>query len=318
VCAARSDDDDAAVRQAAVAYYDFVMAWSSTKYSLHTWLTRLQEVAGTSLRLVVWDDTDMGIPWELYRYVVGDQAVWLGASFQVTRWTTVHEAGRHDQFSAEAEPRLSGTGILCFEDAKLVPRKGGLSITTIAECHEMPTLGTLCRALDSAAQHYGLVYVRAHGKYGGDLTTTTLGGISLAKFQTLRLSAIHASGSVVLLNACNSARPVFDPAPGDAANRNFAEVFLRHRARAVVATMGEVPTGSSASLARKVIADARSGGVRLPELLRRRRADAARDLPPDTLDLTEEQEEAIRSFLYASLYVYFGHPDAVITLGEPS
>ncbi|WP_433789134.1 hypothetical protein [Actinoplanes sp. CA-252034] len=302
---------------AAVEYYEFIMAWSSTKHSLRSWLTRLQDAAGSSLRLVIWDDTDAGIPWELYRITGDGPPVWLGAAFQVTRWTTIHDTGRHAQFSASAEPRQSGAEIICYEDQALV-RETGLSIRSVAACSVMDTLVGLLRMLESEARHFGLVYVRAHGRHGDTLHSATLDGISLAKFETLQLRAVRASGSLVLLNACNSARPVFDPALGDHANRNFAEIFLRHRARAVVATIGEVPTSTSAALARSLIAQARSRGVRLPEFLRDRRARAARDLPADTLDLEPGEQEAIQDFLYASRYVYFGHPDTVFMLEEPT
>jgi hypothetical protein len=310
--------DNPVLREAAVGYFKLILAWSRTKYSLHRWLTDLRRVVGADLRLVVWDDTDLGLPWELYRFQVDDQHLWLGAAMQVIRWTTIHDADRHDQFSAVRNSRPSGAEILCFEDRALVPENSHHTITNIALCTEMETLVRLCRALDSDSDKYGLVYVRAHGKYGGSMTTTTLGDIDLATFETLHLRAIRTSGSVVLLNACSSARPVFDPAPGDRANRNFAEIFLRHHARAVVATLGEVPIASSAALARKVVREARQQGVHLPELLRRRREDAARELPRDTLELTDRHKHAILSFLHDSLYVYFGHPDFVFTLGEPS
>jgi hypothetical protein len=311
------DDGSEAALDAAVTYYEFLMAWSSTKHALRGWLTRLRRAVGTGLRLVIWDDTDTGIPWELYRLAEPDGYRWLGAEFQVTRWTTIHDTGRHDQFSAVGESMRSGGEILCFEDGTLVA-EAGLSITSLTAVSSATSLVELLRRLDDEERRFGLVYVRAHGERGADVRSTRLGGIPLAKFETLGLRAMHASGSVVLLNACNSARPVVDPAMGDRANRNFAEIFLRRRARAVVATMGEVPTGSSAALARSVIARARSGGVLIPEFLRNRRAQAARDLPADTLALEPGEREAIQDFLYASRYVYFGHPDAVFVLGEPS
>ncbi|GIF44155.1 CHAT domain-containing protein [Actinoplanes xinjiangensis] len=308
--------DDTAL-DAAVEYYEFIMAWSSTKHALREWLTRLHRTVGAFHRLIIWDDTDTGIPWELLRLTFGDEHLWLGADFEVTRWTTIHDTGRHHQFSARDEQVRSGGEILCYEDRDLVSR-AGLSISSVAACSSRETLVALLRDLDLEERRFGLVYVRAHGEYGADLRSAKLGGISLSRFETLRLRAMRASGSVVMLNACNSARPVFDPAMGDRANRNFAEVFLRRHARAVLATMGEVPTGSSAALARRMIVLARSGGVRIPEFLRQHRAGSARGLPADTLTLDAEQREAIRDFLYASRYVYFGHPDAVFVLGEPS
>ncbi|MEU4161504.1 hypothetical protein [Actinoplanes sp. NPDC026670] len=309
--------DSEAALEAAVEYYEFIMGWSATKHGLGNWLRGLRAAEPAGVRLIIWDDTDTGLPWELYRLVDGAAHRWLGETFPVTRWTTIHDPDRHGQFSASGEPVRSGGGILCFEDGELVAG-AGLSITSVAAVSRVDTLVELLRRLDDEGQRFGLVYVRAHGRHGTDVRSARLGGIPLARFETLGLRAVHASGSVVLLNACNSARPVVDPAMGDRANRNFAEIFLRRRALAVVATMGEVPTGSSAALARSMIARARAGGVRIPEFLQGRRADAARELPADTLALGPGEREAIQDFLYASRYVYFGHPDTLFVLGEPA
>ena len=50
----------------AVDCYTKLRAWSQTKYELTRWLTILRREIGTDLRLIVWDDTDFGIPWELF------------------------------------------------------------------------------------------------------------------------------------------------------------------------------------------------------------------------------------------------------------
>jgi CHAT domain-containing protein len=304
--------EDQALLHAAAEYYQFVMSWSNTKYELNAWLAGLRAEVGGDLRLVVWDDTDMGVPWELFRHSVDGKATWLGVEIPVIRWTTVHDARRHAQFSAE-RPGTSVGDAIYYESEDLAPDER-LSVADLMRCHPMAGMVDLLEALTSASGRYGLVYVRAHGTHAHDAFRATLGGVPLIALDSLDLQAIRASGSVVMLNACNSARPVIDDTLGDVANRNFTEPFLRHHAAAVVATMAAVPVASSAALARAIIDAAQSGGVNLPELLRRYRAAAARNLPRNTLTLTREDQEIIRGFLFASMFVYFGHPAALITL----
>lgn len=287
---------------------------------LTAWLTDLRRKIGDNLQLIIWDDTDFGIPWELFWHDMEDSPAWLGTVAEITRWVTVRAPERRHLFSAEKSTRPGGR-ILYFEDPDLVrsdnhsivdpARHGGyVSCTSMKE---------LLRALtsDAAIGPYGLVYVRCHGKHGDTRSEAMISGVSLLKLAGLRLRALHRSGPLVFLNACNSARQVPDSGPGDNASRNFAEVFLRAHASGVVATLAEVETNYSAALTRKIVDRARDGGVRIPAFLRDERASEARGLPADTLDLTERERRKILAFLRVSMFAYFGHPESVFTLAEP-
>ena len=164
--------------------------------------------------------------------------------------------------------------------------------------------------------NYGLVYVRGHGHHDPDLFKSTLAGVRLADLCARKLPGLGHSKSVVFLNACNSARPVIDKNLGDESNRNFAEIFLRQRASGVVASMAEVPIGHSAAMARNLVDKARADGVRIPEFLRDHRAQYAKNLPDPSPDLDKQQQRKIRSFIYASVFAYFGHPESVFRLAD--
>jgi hypothetical protein len=294
--------------------------WSSTKYELSRWLTELRGELGTRLRLVVWDDTDFGIPWELFWHRMGDTTAWLGTVVQVIRWTTVHDPERHNQFSADSGD-YGGTGeILFYEDGTLVqspahricpqplPRPG---------YRQAPTMQDLLTTLGDGSQAYGAVYVRCHGTYHRQIDRAMLADVSLATFADQELTALRKSRALVFLNACNSARAVIDERLGDGANRNFAEVFLRHRAAAVLATMAEVPVAQSARIAQVIIEKGRADGIRPSEYLRDLRARYAGNLPTGTHQLTAIDHARIGAFLYISMVVCFGHPDAVFRLEQP-
>lgn len=299
---------------AAVGCYLFLRNWSDTKPGLTRWLTALRRQAGSRLRLIVWDDTDFGIPWELFWHSMDGASGWLGVIAQVIRWTTVHDADRHDQFSAEIT-NCAGRKVLCYEDGALTGGTYSIARPGDPRFHAVPTMDYLLRALERRTSAFGLVYVRCHGEHHGDIFKAKLAGVRLADLSIRILPALRDSKPVVFLNACNSARPVIDPKFGDDVNRNFAEVFLRQRASGVVATMAEVPIAQSAVLASRLLNDARSGVVQLPEFLRAHRARHAGRLPKQvTAQLDDADKIAICSFLYASSFAYFGHPDSTFTL----
>jgi CHAT domain len=300
--------------------YIFLKEWSYTKYELSRWLTMLRSTLDTQLRLIVWDDTDFGIAWELFWHRTDDGPAWLGTVVQMIRWTTVHDQDLHDQFSAEAGEYGGAGEILFYEDSELVKSQLHRICVEPLPCpgyRQAATMHALLDALADASQTYGAVYVRGHGKHNNEVEKAILAGVSLAKLAARELTALRKSRALVFLNACNSARAVIDPVFGDGANRNFAEAFLRQRARAVIATMAEVPIGQSAVLAQTLVRKARGESVRVPEYLRAQRDRHARVLPEPTDELPEIAYNRIRSFLYVSMIVYFGHPDAVFRLGRP-
>lgn len=94
------------------------------------------------------------------------------------------------------------------------------------------------------------------------------------------------------------------------------EFFLRQGATAVVAMMGEVPVIDAVLMAKELIEQARDEGVRLPEHLRKHRAARAARLPRAKLDLAPREQDAIRAFLYASVFAYFGNVEYVFRLAQ--
>ena len=305
-------DGDSTV-ETAVDCYRYWLNWSTGKYGLSNWLTMLRTAVGSGLRSIIWDNTDFGIPWELFRHDMVGNMEWLGAAVQVIRWTTVHDPNRHNQFSAEAAQPCGGN-ILYYEDPAMSKPKYSIRDAGRPGDKAAPDMEALLQELADESKSYGLVYVRGHGVHSESLSAATLAGICLANLEGRALPALREAKSVVILNACNSARPVIDKYYADGLNRNFAEIFLRQRASAVVATSAEVPIFESAAMAQAIVNEARHHDVSLPTFLRRRRAVYAQDVPAHTMGLTAQQKAAIRAFIYVSMFTYFGHPDAVLRL----
>jgi hypothetical protein len=308
--------------------YRYLLNWSTGKNGLKKWIAMLRDKMGDGARLIIWDDTDFGIPWELFRLdsTGGPETEWLGVVIQAIRWTTVHDPARSDQFSALIT-RGSQGGILSYEDTSLMQDPkftlGAQHLPGLVAKNDMKALLT---ELADVSKRYGLVYVRAHGIHGDSLDTATLAGIRLCDFEGYALPAIRESRTVVFLNACNSASAVFDAYYADGLNRNFAEVFLRQRASAVIATLAEVPIDPTWGLAHTLLAQASTQGVSVPEFLRARRAMYfgqvmervhKKSAPVSVEELTHLQKVAIQGFVYASVFTYFGHPDTILRLEAP-
>jgi hypothetical protein len=318
----------AASPDTAVKCYRYLLNWSTGKNGLKKWIAMLRDKMGPGARLIIWDDTDFGIPWELFRLdsTGGPDTEWLGVAVQAIRWTTVHDPARSDQFSGVAT-RSSEGGIVLYEDPSLVKdQRHSLAALNYPGTVSKNDMKALLAELADASKRYGLVYVRAHGINGDSLDRATLAGVRLGDFEGYALPALRESSAVVFLNACNSATAVFDVNYGDGLNRNFAEVFLRQHASAVIATLAEVPIEPTWRLCRTIVEKARNQGVSVPEFLRARRATYFGQVmklvhktgaPVTTEDLTHMQKVAIQGFVYISMFTYFGHPDTVLRLGAP-
>jgi hypothetical protein len=306
----------------AVKCYGRLLNWSIGN-TLKKWIARLRGAMGNEvLRLIIWDDTDFGIPWELFRLdsTDGDEPEWLGVAVQVIRWTTVHDPKRSDHFSA-VMTQCSEGGILCYENEGIIPKDSAYSLRArkYPGLAPMDDMQALLADLADASKRYGLVYVLAHGDHGDSLDTVTLAGVSLRDYEWRRMPALRESRAVVFLNACNSATVVYD---AGGFNRNFAEFFLRKHASAVIATLAEVPADSSSKLAEDFLGLAHVEGVNVSEFLWRRRVDyfnavwhLVHSVPSDPSKLKDRQKAAIQAFMYASVFTYFGHPDSVLQLG---
>jgi len=309
----------------AVDCYRFMLNWSLGKDGLKRWIADLRQALGTELRLIIWDETNFGIPWELLQLhpTGGKDTEWLGVAVQAIRWTTIRDPARFAQFSAEQVHRSEGR-VLSYEDTGLPGNpKFGFAASGHPGIVPKGDMEALLAELADESKRYALVYVRAHGVHGDSLDASTLAGIRLSDFEGYALPALRESRAVVFLNACNSATAVIDTYYGNNLNRNFAEVFLRQHASAVIATLAEVPVGPSSALARRLLKEARGEGVNIPEFLQARRAayfgDVLRTvheagIPVSTQNLTLEQKVAIQAFMYASVFTYFGHPQTILKL----
>ncbi|MGW0883024.1 hypothetical protein [Streptomyces sp. NPDC002671] len=304
--------------------YLHLKGWWQTQPVLAAWVDRLRQ--GDDPALIVWDQTAHEIPWELlHREPVGipapddpagDTGGWLGAVLPVIRWTTVWDGDRAWRY--DARPRHCKGGVMVYEDPDFAVDQDGVAQHEIGT--RSTTMADLRTRLKDTRTGFGLLLMRCHGGYSEDIRQFTLGGVPYPQLSlNWKMYALHASGAAVLINSCVSARPVVDDRYKAAVPRNFAEVFLKWGAGAVIATVAEVSKVHAHDFAARLVRKAaRNGPVNLAEELTRHRAYYAREAERALEDADEPRvEQALEAFFSGFMYVYFGHPGTTLTLEKP-
>ena len=290
--------------------YEAVMSWWAPMAKLTMW-TRELIAADDNPKLIIWDNTDHEIPWELVHHRRSDgrgPIGWLGELVPIIRWTAIHDGERAWYYSAEGRRCLGG--LLMMEDPSLSTKPDSFARYEIDP--RTTTVDELMIKLDDPSHRFGLLLLRCHGKYSGDASEFTLGGKALNAYTEYTMDALRESGALVVLNACGSGRPAIDQRYHGAPTRSFAELFLRYGAGGVIATVGEVDLNHSHDFAVRLLENARAQDLNIAEALQQHRryyAQLARRKRGQSESRTERDFEL---FFSSFMYVYFGHPDTVL------
>jgi hypothetical protein len=288
-------------------------SWSVTKITLRQWLSALRREHPHALRLIIWDETDFQIPWELFFHETDnpDDLGWLGADFEVIRYTTVYSETPVDW--STGGPGTCHGPILGFIDPDFPPPGKLLSRYRYEPASSMQNL---LAKLDDTRQEVGLVYVWGHGILGPNGELATLAGMPMDRIALYRMPALRQSRAVVLLNACGSGQLMRDDRFGEGSARSFAEIFLRRGARGVIATSGRVGKIESYDFVQRLLSEAEDAAINLPAALLAYRAKLARGLPADPGDDPAVQKK-LEAFFHGFMYLYFGDPDTALHMLPP-
>jgi hypothetical protein len=322
---ARLRPDDIAlsnVRQGGFAPTELFLAvaeWSDNQEYLLRWINDLRAQHGAKLQLVVWDDTDYDIPWELLRLPAdgrhGLASGILGALVTVVRWTTIRQAGT----TPFGEPAACSGQVLGYY-AKHMTRDIEVFENFAHRVHRRSHtfLGDLARP-DLGA---GLVYMGCHATYGTKLYDLRLDAITWGELNAQTMRVLDGRRTLVCLNACQSARMVKNSPRGENTLRGFAELFLRKGAGGCIATSGKIGDDIGHDLIRELVR-LLSADPELPvaQALREFRARAVAALPDPlpylytddgTVDTAGQQR--LLPLLYSFMFLYFGHPQTTLRL----
>jgi hypothetical protein len=175
---------------------------------------------------------------------------------------------------------------------------------------------TLVRHLERDEDDVALVIVHCHGVSASTGREFTLGGTTMNELERMRMPTLARSRSVVLLNACNTAKIVPSGPYSSRATRSFAELFLRKGASSVIATLGRVGNDHTVEFAYQLI-HGPLANRRIAEVLLAFRVAALRQLR-EAQHRGQLDDAACARFLYSFMYVDFGHPDSVLHLTRPA
>jgi CHAT domain len=286
--------------------------WSESHYEIVDWIVKLrQRVGDDELRLVIWDDTGLEIPWELLWIDPGDGPPgWLGALVPVVRWTTIHWP-RISQGSSFSDPPAECRGEIAAyvdptmrDDLTVLERSGTVKEFTAAE---------LPGRINEPSPPLGLVYVAAHGECDPhDVTTMHLGNLVVTSLSPYPRPGTLASRSLVFLNGCHSGRLIEDARLNDGFLRGFVQAFIKLGAAAVIGTTGAVGMDQARLMAEEIITKlAADDAPHVAVVLRDARARFGAGVTPATRD-----NEALLPFLYANMYVCYGNTRTSARLKE--
>lgn len=299
---------DVMVRGSLRSTIDALRSWSTSKITLRQWLTALRHRHGSRLRIIVWDETNFQIPWELFFHESDNPADrgWLGADFEVIRWTAVFTETQPDWLT---DTSTCGGPLLAFTDPDF-PNPDPLLARYPHESFD--SLDDLLHGLDDTNRHVGVVFVWGHGVPGPNGAVSTLAGIPLDRFEVFRMRALLGSQTLVLLNACGSAQLLNDDRFGEQKTRSFAEVFLRRGARGVIATSGQVDKADSYDFAWRLLSEAEAEDASIPGMLLAHRTQLADALPADPGGTATDEQ--LRDFFNGFMYLYFGNPHTLLRM----
>ncbi|WP_335977218.1 CHAT domain-containing protein [Streptomyces sp. CA2R106] len=331
-------------------FYRAVRHWSQLQRPLVGWLNDQRARHGAALHVVVWDDTDYEIPWELLLLTTGDGGpdLPLGAAVPVARWTTIREL-RRPLLDVPAD--CSGR-VLGYFDGRM---RQDIDVFAPFDHEPHTDVDRFLDRLDERRRDpdrpdhpdnpgradrpdhpdrpgepdrpgLGLVYMGCHGTHGKRIDDLTAGMLTWHEMDEPAMRALRggtgSDGTLVCLNVCHSGRLVENKGGGEDALRGFSELFLRKGAKACIATRGEVGESEARALLRHLVKYARERpGVPLAHMLRDFRALAVGQLPrrlPRTREpgggQDVEAQRRVLTLLYHFMYVYYGHPLTTLRL----
>ena len=301
-------------------FFHAVTEWSEGQAELVRWINDLRARHGKALQLVIWDDTDFDVPWELLRLSAdprrGLAAGILGALVTVVRWTTIRKAGT----TPFGSPAACAGQVLGYY-AEPMRRDRQVFERFVHTAHSGSTR-TFLNDLARPDLGAGLVYMGCHATYGAKLHHLRLDTVTWSELNAQAMPALDGGHTLVCLNACHSARLVHNTARGENALRGFAELFLRKGAGGCIATSGQVGDDVAHALVRELMG--RLGAdpdLPVAHALREFRAAAAARLP-DPLPflygadgrVDTAGQQRLLPFLYSFMFLYFGHPQTTLRL----
>ncbi|MBD2101784.1 hypothetical protein [Leptolyngbya sp. FACHB-261] len=278
------------------------------------WLEKVVDSYGEDCCIVIIDQADSQIPWEMFKLGGGR---YLGACVLVVRWAEAYY--RNQQVALQlGEAKHTGRVVAYVHSLDSEVTKSNCPILQNLSLKHHTSPEELQDGLlpSSEAVTVGLVYLSCNGvlTYGDEQNV---------------LSKLHNPSNVTVKFRFDDVEGILDPRPVFFANASYSGRLLVHDhqpcgltqaaltqvAASYIGTLGPVGRLFAAQLAQFLLSAATSSqGMQPAQLLRKLRAEVASRLRNTKVPL----ERRKRDFLYTFMYVYYGNPKAYLKLTLPS
>jgi hypothetical protein len=314
-------------------FLDAMGEWSYYKGELTRWLNHVRHRHAGKLQLVVWDNSELRIPWELF-WLPDDPDLglpdgYLGALLTVTRWVTMDPyQPKYVHPYENPNPYQASGPVVAYIAEDMQHDNEILRDFVVHDARSMEHLFDILKGEEDLASDpaaLAMVYVACHGEFNDNAGECVLGGYPLGRTYRLNdnLPRLRDQAMLVFLNGCRTGSIGVDTRKyNDGALRGFAAVFLRSGAAGVLATTGAVGKEEARALAEALIDHLRENrDLTVADAVRQLRAAAAERMPPLLrTDIPDDQrsaaDEELLPLLYPFMYVYFGSPRMLISLTE--
>ncbi|MCL4264735.1 MAG: hypothetical protein KJ069_16045 [Anaerolineae bacterium] len=274
------------------------------------WIKKLHQKFDASLQLVITDNANSEIPWEMVSLPEGP---FLGELWSIVRWFYIKDATTYEDLWMQPKQQQHVGGIIAYYDstgAQAVREKQVLD-ELVTVYHN--TVQQLHHRLKQSLRGMGMVYLGTHGifSYQDKKHKIAVGSWQNPADRILALALedlppCRTQRPVFFVNACHSGRLIRD----SLGLFGLPEILLSHVAGGYIGTLGPVNAHYAVEVAEFVLKKVRQemGYVNPAEALRRLRtytAQQEREVPDsDPQAKTRHQTELIYTFMY----IYFGNP----------
>lgn len=288
------------------AVHDFAI---DSPANISVWLDEVMDLYGDQCCLIIVDQADAQIPWEMFRLKDGRH---LGERALIVRWTEAQYRGEESVTLQLRNARYSGRLAAFVSPDDAAPK---ILTQLVPKLCKSPADIENSLLVSENVPPVGIIYFGTHSVlcYGDErealqeLTSATEQTIRVRfnriggrlKRRTLFFANAPYSGRVLLLNG----KPC-----------GLARAALTQVANGYIGALGPIDQKISIYIAEHFLHEAQQG-AQPAQLLRKLRVEAAANLmkPYDTAELREEAE---RQFLYTFTYVYYGNPWAHFQISD--
>lgn len=274
------------------------------------WLKKLYQKYDTTLQLIITDNANSEIPWEM---VSLSEGFFLGELWSVVRWFYIKDANTYEELWLQPKRQQHTGDIIAYYDptGTQANREKQVLDELVTVYHN--TIHQLHHRLRQSLRGMGMVYLGMHGifTYHNDKHKIAVGSWQnpadrIMALALERLPPCQVESPVFFVNACHSGRLIRD----SLGLFGLPEILLSHIAGGYIGTLGPISATYAVEVAEFILKKVRQemGCVNPAEALRRLRTYAAQrereSLDSDLQTKIKRQTELV----YAFMYIYYGNP----------